>query len=106
MKSKEIYKLIEGLESDQIREKCEVFRNSIEMVFSMKEKEQLEAFQSIFLYSLYGISPNFCDKSIQFQSQMNMIFSLLKCQRIGWVNSCKSTNKGVFTPTLSYPEKG
>ena len=98
MKSKEIFNLIGGVPTDEIREKCDTFRNTIEMVFSMNDKEQLEAFQAIFLYNFYGILPNFSKKNIQFQTQMNMIFSLLKRQRIGWLNNTKSEIKEDFAP--------
>lgn len=101
MKSREILKLIESAGEKEIRENCDVYRNTIELVFSLKESEQLAVFQSIFLYSFYGIEPIFDEKitkNVKDFACLKLIFSLLKNQRIGWVNSNKSANKGKFAP--------
>ena len=102
MKKKDVFQIIDEIDETKKRDECTVYRNTIECVFSLPEKEQLNVFRAIFLYSLYGINTNFdafLEKNRQKKKQNRLkitsfenVFSLLKKQRIGWETATKSAN--------------
>lgn len=113
MKRKDILQMIDAVEEEQKRDECTFYRNAVEWIFTLKDNEQLSVFRAVFLYSLYGIEPNFDEmkpkkqqnlmKNRQIASSFNMFFSLLKKQRIGWESATKSENNNQ-TPQRGSPQ--
>lgn len=94
MKRKDIEKTIElsNVNDAEIRDSVLVYRNTIELIMTQSDKSRCDFYDQFFLYLIYGIEPNLDAFSVTKKAQFRYIFSLLKKQRIGFLNSLKSSS--------------
>lgn len=94
MKRKDIKQAISEAKANgaKIREKADFYRNIFEKVWRISDKERCDYYDQISLYVLYGIEPNLDTFSDQKRGDFELLFQLLKKQRIGWEVATKSAD--------------
>lgn len=100
MKRKDIQKAIAEAKANnkKVREKVVVFENILSFIFDISDRERCDYYDAVLLYICYGIVPNFAALSPTKAQQFRLLFSLLKKQRIGWENACKSDTSENLPP--------
>lgn len=75
-----------------IKERATLYDNVIDFILQQSDKERCDYYDRSFLYLVYGIEPDLDTFSDTKRRQIGILFSLLKRQRNGFINSLQSTN--------------
>ena len=75
-----------------IKERATLYDNVINFILQQSDKERCDYYDRSFLYLVYGIEPNLDTFSDTKRRQIGILFSLLKRQRNGFINSLQSMN--------------
>lgn len=103
MKRKDIKTAIEKATAEGLkdRDKADIYLNLMETIWDVSDAERCDYYDKITLYIFKGIEPSFDDISSKKHNKkyhdFNLIFSLLKKQRIGFENATKSNSYNVST---------